>query len=238
MRASWALSSCLLLAAVTLAACGEDSSLRIVVAAPPVESPASSAAPVSSAPALNASPKASATPKPALGVDTAPAPVGVGGPAMLQAISRALPASTRIQIPSIQVDAPLVSLGVDPDGTMQAPGNGVDVGWYTFSALPGTRGNAVLSGHLDTATSRVAVFSQLRDLKQGDPMSIVENGQKIDFEVFWTKSWADQVIPLPLVLGNAPSPTLTLITCSGVFDRASRNYSERLVVRAKLPGSL
>jgi sortase (surface protein transpeptidase) len=96
----------------------------------------------------------------------------------------------------------------------------------------------VLSGHLDTATSPVAVFTRLKELKHGDGMSIVEDGKKIDFSVFWTKSWADDTAPLALILGNAPSPTLTIITCSGMFDRASRNYTERLVVRAKLPGTV
>jgi len=118
------------------------------------------------------------------------------------------------------------------------PSNGTDVGWYTFSAVPGTAGNAVMSGHLDTATSPTAVFTRLKELKQGDPVSVIENGKRTDFEVFWSKSWPDDAAPLPLILGNAPSPTLTLITCAGTFDRASRNYNQRLVVRAKLPGSV
>lgn len=151
---------------------------------------------------------------------------------------RALPSGARLQIPSIGVDAPMITLGVNPDGMMQVPNNGNDVGWYTFSAAPGTPGNAVLSGHLDTATSPVAVFTRLKDLKQGDALDIVEDGKKIDYSVFWTKAWPDDTAPLALILGNAPSPTLTLITCSGTFNRISRNYSDRLVVRAKLPGSI
>ena len=152
--------------------------------------------------------------------------------------TRALPGGARLQIPSIGVDAPLITLGVDSDGMMQVPNNGNDVGWYTFSAAPGTPGNAVLSGHLDTATSPVAVFTRLKDLKQGDALDVVEDGKKIDYSVFWTKAWPDDTAPLALILGNAPSPTLTLITCSGTFNRISRNYSDRLVVRAKLPGSV
>ena len=127
---------------------------------------------------------------------------------------------------------------VTPDGRMQVPNNGTDVGWYNFSAAPGLSGNAVLSGHVDTATSRTAVFTRLHELKLGDAISIVENGQKADFNVFWMRSWPDDTAPLNLILGNAPSPTLTLITCSGTFDRVTRNYTERLVVRAKLPGSV
>lgn len=147
-----------------------------------------------------------------------------------------LPAGSHLKIPEIGVDAPLVPLGVDVNGVMQVPDNGTDVGWYTFSAIPGASGNAVLSGHLDTTTQN-AVFFRLKYLKIGDPMSIVANGQETKFQVFWTKSWSDDQAPLPLILGNAPSPTLTLITCEGTFDRASKNYTGRLVVRAKPPGT-
>ena len=152
--------------------------------------------------------------------------------------AHALPAGTRLQIPSIAVDARLVPLGVDATGQMQVPDNGSDIGWYTFSAPPGQPGNAVLSGHLDTATSTTAVFSHLKDLKQGDKVDISTAGKTTDFELFWTKSWADDTAPLALILGNAPSPTLTLITCAGTWDRTNKNYSERLVIRAKLPGSI
>lgn len=149
-----------------------------------------------------------------------------------------LPGGSRLQIPSIGVDAPIITLGVDPDGTMQVPNNGTDVGWYTFSATPGLPGNAVLSGHVDTSTSRTAVFTRLKELKPGDRISVLESGREDDFAVFWAKSWPDETAPLALILGQAPSPTLTLITCSGTFDRGSRNYTERLVVRAKLPGTV
>ncbi len=233
MRAIWARSAGLVAVGLLLAACGGDSSLRVQIAPPPAESPAISAAasPAASAPlAPRASAPASATAKPAA------APPSAAGVAVKP--GRPAPASMRIVMPSVGVDAPIVTLGVDPDGRMQVPDNGSDVGWYNFSAVPGTPGNAVLSGHVDTAISRTAVFTRLKELKQGDSLSMIENGQKTDFNVFWSKSWPDDTAPLALILGSAPSPTLTLITCSGTFDRASRNYTERLVVRAKLPGSI
>ncbi|HUZ78381.1 MAG TPA: class F sortase, partial [Chloroflexota bacterium] len=89
----------------------------------------------------------------------------------------------------------------------------------------------------DTTTSYTAVFTRLKELKIGDPMSVTVNGRTIQYQVFWTKAWPDADAPLPLILGNAPSPTLTLITCSGTFSRSASNYSARLVVRAKPPGT-
>jgi LPXTG-site transpeptidase (sortase) family protein len=151
---------------------------------------------------------------------------------------RSIPSDERLVIPSIGVNAPMVTLGVDNTGVMQVPSDGDHVGWYTFSAAPGAAGNAVISGHFDTSTSYTAVFSRLKDLKEGDKIALTSGGQETDFQVFWTKDWTDQNAPLALILGNAPSPTLTLITCAGTWDRNQQNYSDRLVVRAKLPGSI
>jgi LPXTG-site transpeptidase (sortase) family protein len=190
-----------------------------------------SSAPPSSAPAQGANITRS--------VNVAEGPnAGSANAAGATSTDKALPAGSRLRIPSIGVDAPMEGLGVDSHGVMQVPSNGTDVGWYTFSTVPGGPGNAVISGHLDTATETRAVFYRLKDLKQGEPIYITEGGKTTNFEVFWTKSWSDSDAPLALILGNAPSPTLTLITCDGTFDRAAKNYSQRLVVRAKLPGSV
>ena len=231
MRVTWAHKAGAVVAfgfAVLLSACGGDSSLRVQVAAPPAPN---------TAPSVEAKSPAAQLP---LAAPSAPGPLAAAQASGVSGLpkGRVVSGSTRLVIPSIGVEAPMVTLGVDPDGRMQVPNNGTDVGWYNFSAAPGLSGNAVLSGHVDTATSHTAVFTRLHELKLSDAISIVENGQKADFNVFWMRSWPDDTAPLNLILGNAPSPTLTLITCSGTFDRVTRNYTERLVVRAKLPGSV
>ncbi|MBV9120663.1 MAG: class F sortase [Chloroflexi bacterium] len=191
----------------------------------PPAATSSAASPSASAPGSAPSPAASTT-------SSSPAPVTA------TSNGQAIGAGSRLQIPSIGVDAPLITLGVDRDGVMQVPDNGRDVAWYNFSAPPGSAGNAVLAGHVDTATSTTAVFSRLKDLKPGDKLDIAGAGKQIDYEVFWSKQWPDATAPLALILGNAPSATLTLITCAGTWDRSAQNYSDRLVVRAKLPGSI
>ncbi|MHB8618623.1 MAG: class F sortase [Chloroflexota bacterium] len=188
---------------------------------------ASSASPSDAASAIAAAARAAAGASPSL----------TGKPVSGRAAAHVLPPGSRLRIPEIGVDAPMVTLGVDANGAMQVPPNGSDVGWYSFSTVPGADGNAVISGHLNTTTSYVAVFTRLKQLKIGDPMSILVGGKAVAFRVFWTKAWTDAAAPLPLILGNAPSPTLTLITCAGTFNRQTGNYSQRLVVRAKLPGS-
>ena len=63
-----------------------------------------------------------------------------------------------------------------------------------------------------------------------------EDGRRFDFVVQWSK-WYDYDVAGPQLLeifGSTDKTELTLITCGGSFDRASRNYLDRLVVRAVL----
>lgn len=240
MRVTWArrLAGTLAGVVILLAACGQDSNPKLRLAGSPSSAAASGggiqAPSAAASPQVTPNPVAAAVAK-AAAADAAAYPAPTASP---QPSGAVIPAGERLRIPSIGVDAPMVTLGVDGDGVMQVPSDGAHVGWYNFSALPGSPGNAVISGHLDTATSKQAVFSRLRNLKHGDAVNLIAGGKETDFEVFWTKSWPDDNAPLALILGNAPSPTLTLITCSGTWDQASKNYSNRLVVRAKLPGSV
>lgn len=81
---------------------------------------------------------------------------------------------TRLVIPSIRVDSPVV--GVDLVTSVQR-GRTVStwqvardaVGFHSSSALPGTRGNTVMSGH-NNAWGRV--FRDLIDVKRGDEIAV------------------------------------------------------------------
>ena len=93
-------------------------------------------------------------------------PVGPGGaPA---ALARSAP--TSIEIPRIGVDATIMSLGTNPDGTVQVPplDQADRAGWYEPGASPGETGNAVIVGHVDSAKLGPAVFFDLGALTPGD----------------------------------------------------------------------
>src|SRR5947208_16787871 len=79
---------------------------------------------------------------------------------------------TRIQIPAIGVNAPVVQLSVKDDGTMESPQGPDPVAWYDFSPTPGNPGNTVFAGHRDWHTGVTAVFWRLGDLSQGDSIAI------------------------------------------------------------------
>lgn len=94
-------------------------------------------------------------------------------------------------------------------------------GFHTGTALPGTVGNTVISGH---AGLRGAVFKDLGRLKPGDDLIVESSGWRYVYRVRGSTSvWPHQVE----VMDPTPSPVLTLITCTN-WD------TQRLVVVADL----
>jgi LPXTG-site transpeptidase (sortase) family protein len=140
----------------------------------------------------------------------------------------------RIKAPRIGMDANVIELGIDPDGTMQAPSNPRDVAWYTFSSRPGFTGNVVLSGHVDYANYGPAVFWRLRDLREGDEVRVMlEDGLEFAYRVVSSISYDADKAPVAEIVGPTESEVITLITCTGTFNRGSRDYDKRLVVRGE-----
>ena len=141
---------------------------------------------------------------------------------------------TRLVIPSIQVDAPVVTLGVDGQGIMQSPKTAFEVGWYDFTAQPGTGGNAVFSGHVDFASVGPAVFWNLRELGPGDLVEVrLADGTDYQYVVVSSTAYAGDDAPIADIVGPTGKDTVTIITCTGTFNREVRQYSHRLVVRAE-----
>jgi LPXTG-site transpeptidase (sortase) family protein len=137
-------------------------------------------------------------------------------------------------IPAIGVDAPIKVKGLRPDGVMDVPDGPEDVAWYSFTARPGTSGNAVLSGHLDYRNYGTAVFWRLKELGEGDIVEVrLDDGSVLRYRVFLSVSYDARTAPVPEIVGPTSKEVVTLITCGGTFDSGSRNYSHRLVVRAE-----
>jgi LPXTG-site transpeptidase (sortase) family protein len=150
-------------------------------------------------------------------------------------VEQALPA--RVVIPSIGVDAPVSVKTIGPDGTMQPPNGPEDVAWYDFSARPGAGGNAVFSAHVDYHDYGPAVFARLKDLKKGDIVEVrLADGSVRDYEVVLSVTYPAATAPFQEIVGVTSGEMVTLITCAGTFDAASRQYSHRLVVRASPTG--
>jgi len=140
----------------------------------------------------------------------------------------------RLVIPKIGVDAPVVTLSVDGQGIMQSPKTAFEVGWYDFTARPGTGGNAVFSGHVDFASVGAAVFWHLRELGPGDLVEVrLADGTAYQYVVVSSTSYTGDDAPIADIVGPTGKDTVTIITCTGTFNREVHQYSHRLVVRAE-----
>lgn len=141
----------------------------------------------------------------------------------------------RISIPAIGVNAAIEHVGLAPDGRMDVPKAYENVGWWQMGARPGIQGSAVLAGHFDTPTGEPGVFYDLKQLKKGDIIEVEDEEDLAQlFEVVETKLYPDANFPIDLVFGRTDEKWLNLITCDGVFDQETNNYTDRYVVFSRL----
>ncbi|MEU6178634.1 class F sortase [Streptomyces coeruleorubidus] len=145
--------------------------------------------------------------------------------------------ATRLLIPYLRVDAPVMDLGLDREHRLTAPPEDDPklVGWYEQGASPGERGTAVAVGHLDT-DSGPAVFAGLTELKPGRIVKARRaDGRIAVYTVDKIKSYEKAHFPSQEVYGARSRPELRLITCGGSYDRR-KGYSGNVVVFAHLTG--
>lgn len=141
---------------------------------------------------------------------------------------------SRLVVPSLEVDAPVIEVGQLENGQMGVPDNGEDVGWYEPGTMPGGSGNSVLAGHVDDLEGP-AVFASLTDVEIGDQIFVYdESGEELVFEVDQIESYPFDDAPLSNIFGRTDEQRLNLITCTGIYNPDTRNHDERLVVYSKL----
>ncbi len=141
----------------------------------------------------------------------------------------------RLEIPALNLDTSFVlPLGLMPDQTVSVPDSYDQVGWYEGGATPGEIGPAVILGHVDSADGP-AVFYPLGQLKVGEEIKITRaDGTTAVFVVKKLKRYPQSNFPTLDVYGPTDTPTLRLVTCSGLFNKAKQQYSHNLVVFAEL----
>lgn len=124
--------------------------------------------------------------------------------------------ATRIQIPAIDVDAPIVQ-GVESEQLKKG------VGQIPGTANPGQKGNLVLSAHNDIYGE---LFRYLDRLKSGDQFTVFTNLRAYTYIV---TGW-ELVEPARVeVLSSTPDATATLISCYPYLIDTLR-----IVVKARL----
>jgi sortase (surface protein transpeptidase) len=116
---------------------------------------------------------------------------------------------------------------------MATPSTPESVGWYRYGPVPGDPGDAVIDGHLDSATGP-AVFWRLGRLRPGDEIVVDLPGRGMRvFRVDGLTTVPYTAHPSGL-FATSGTPRLSLITCAGPFDPLSRTYAQRLIVGATL----
>lgn len=141
----------------------------------------------------------------------------------------------RVRVPSIQVDAPVMPVGLDADGWVGAPPPEDPnlAGWFSGAVSPGEKGTAVVVGHVDNKQGP-AVFYGLGALKKGNRVEVDrKDGKTAIFEIYGIEVFEKSDFPGDRVYASKGTPELRVITCGGGFSKAN-GYDGNVVVFARL----
>ncbi|MGW4199536.1 class F sortase [Streptomyces sp. NPDC004726] len=143
----------------------------------------------------------------------------------------------RLRIPDLRVDTPLMELGLDSAGSLEVP-PAEDrnlAGWYRDGGVPGSKGTAIVAGHVDNAEGP-AVFYHLGALHKGHRIEVSRtDGRTAVFTIDAVEVYEYNDFPDKKVYGAKDRAELRVITCGGVFD-AKSGYRGNVVAYAHLIG--
>lgn len=152
----------------------------------------------------------------------------------------------RIRIPAIGLDWPVVPVGRDATGAMDAPQGDAAAAswhegfWWQYGYLIGQPGNAVIAGHVDDLSGNLTSFAQISQLHPGDAIQVTTtHGDSYLYTVTHVQSLANPIggpndPTITALFGPAAVPQLNLITCAG--DWVGNEFDQRLVVNSTLAG--
>ncbi|MEO3876002.1 class F sortase [Nonomuraea sp. B12E4] len=148
--------------------------------------------------------------------------------------ARPLPRSapTRILIPSLNVDAPVVAMGLKADGSAGEPplSKPYLVSWFADGASPGEIGPAAFYGHVDSRRSGPAVFYRVARLQPGALVQVPrQDGRTATFRIYTVERYPKSAFPTDHVYADTDRPEIRLITCGGSFDRTAGSYRDNIV---------
>lgn len=139
-----------------------------------------------------------------------------------------------IKITKLGVNARVKELGVLRDGSMGAPSNVYDAGWFNQSALPGQTGAMLIAGHVSSWTTK-GIFYGIKTLVAGDKVEVERgDGQKFSYTIVSSETFdADKVDMVKALTSVRPGqPGLNLITCAGKVKPGTNEFDKRTIVYA------
>jgi LPXTG-site transpeptidase (sortase) family protein len=139
-------------------------------------------------------------------------------------------------IPKLNVDARVLSVGVNTNGDLGTPNDIYDTAWYNESAQPGQPGATLIDGHIAGYTSP-GVFEKLKSLNPGDQIEVqIGNGTTFTYQVVKSQDYpANNVNMAEAMTPVTPGVSgLNLISCDGTIVPGKGQYTERIIVFAEL----
>lgn len=140
----------------------------------------------------------------------------------------------RVRIPAIRVDAPVLPVGLDMDGWVDAPPPDDPnlAGWFTGAVSPGEKGTAVIDGHVDNMRGP-AVFYGLGALKRKPDRGAAQGREDRRIRDLRHRGLREEQLPRGPRLRQQGAPELRVITCGGGFSK-QHGYDGNVVVFARL----
>jgi hypothetical protein len=160
----------------------------------------------------------------------------------------------KINIPSLNIDIPVIGVGLTPWKVMDAPTSSLgspfwhSAFWYRGGGIPGDVGTATIAGHITDPLGKPGAFRYLQDLHVGDEIIIHDNRTSLDIKfvvdevriITLAESKDPELLKLIYgegpVNGTGPQPSsdglshLVLITCA--TDFTTGRFDNRTVIFA------
>jgi hypothetical protein len=153
-------------------------------------------------------------------------------PALLGPHTLTGPIPRHLALPSLQVDAPIVPVGLQPGGDLTVPDDPHVLGWWQGSARPGSRqGSVVIDGHVDTAAHGPGALFSLRQLHPGDPLVLSTTHGSSHYLIVAVRSYPKATLPAEVFTSTGP-PRVVIITCGGAFNPTTRQYADNIIAYA------
>ena len=140
-----------------------------------------------------------------------------------------------ITIDKLNARGRVLQMGVNNDGSMQAPINIFDAGWYTGSVKPGQLGATVIIAHASGPTQG-GLFEGLNKLTADEIVKVeLGSGQVLKYQVVSTETVALEQVDMDKFMRPAEGiqEGLNLMTCAGSWVRESNTRAQRTIVYTK-----
>lgn len=137
-----------------------------------------------------------------------------------------------LYVNKLKIAARVLPMGVNTDGSMQAPLGIYDAGWCSGSVRPGETGAMVLNGHSSGPTHQ-GLFGRLDTLQVSDEVAIEKGDMtRLTYKVVFTETvpLADvDMHKVSLPYGTAASG-LNIYTCTGKWLPEKNTFDHRVIV--------